>query len=143
MSELPPEREHDGDKLIRLSIEEARREGEPITDQAARLIAGELHGGQATAMYSLASCGAIQLSPLLREVVLDWEDPNIDEAVKPWLRAISEYGAHHGDRGPVEGWFRLTSDEAVKAALSMHEQLGHLAVNETLRVPVENTDDDE
>ena len=126
MSEYLPEPETDEERLIRLSIDNAAELDLPITDQAVRLIAGLIHGGQATAMYSLASCGAINMHGLEREVVLDYNDPSTVEPQISWLAAIAGYAGAHGDRGPVEGWYRLTTDAAVAERLQMFDELGDL-----------------
>jgi hypothetical protein len=47
------------DHLIHNRITEALREDRPIDHATARCIAAQLHGGQASALYALASSGAL------------------------------------------------------------------------------------
>lgn len=47
------------DDYLREAIERANKGGLQITDAVARVIASQLHEGQATALYSLASTGAV------------------------------------------------------------------------------------
>ena len=79
----------------------------PIPDAAARMIASQYHGGQATALYSLASCGAIDLRGLHAEYVPLYADPNTQLEDLEKLDHLGLYFMEHGDRGPVEGWSEL------------------------------------
>lgn len=45
--------------IIHTGIEAAEEEQREIDDRTARYIASQLHGGQGSALYSLASCGVI------------------------------------------------------------------------------------
>src|SRR5215470_19542701 len=66
---MPPQNTHQeqhqqhqetGDqRVIREGIERALRDGTEIDDRTARCIAAQLHGGQSSALYSLASTGII------------------------------------------------------------------------------------
>jgi hypothetical protein len=50
---------HTDDQLIHFHITEALREDRPIDDATARTVASQLHGGQASPLYALASSGAL------------------------------------------------------------------------------------
>lgn len=110
--------ESNEDRLIRLSIEDAQAEERPITHQAARLIAGRIHGGQRSAVYELASSGAIDVNGIMRELVLNHM---LVPALEPMYYAVARYVNHHGKRGRVEGWHELTTDEAIETALRVLE----------------------
>lgn len=95
------EREAWDERVIREGIEAAVREGRSIDDRTARYIASQLHGGQASALYALASSGAVWpevIEELGRE--LD-EQP---ASVRAWNDSLAAYCALRGDRGPVDGW---------------------------------------
>ncbi len=88
-------------ELVNAMIAEAERDHRPIAHPAARAIAALLHEGQTTAMYSLASCGAIS-DDLSAELGRDLTNP--DEEIRRWARALCAYADHHGTRSAVEGW---------------------------------------
>ncbi|MEV3856095.1 hypothetical protein AB0J38_17440 [Streptomyces sp. NPDC050095] len=86
---------------------------EIISDLDARKIASEWHGGQATALYSLTSCGAI-LPGLVGEIdrelwfcLLDGDVTDDDRDGARQLGKLRDYAQHHGERGPVDGWSEL------------------------------------
>lgn len=89
------------ERLIREGIEEAVRDGRPIDDRTARYIAGQLHGGQASALYALASSGAVQ-AEVFGE--MDRERPQQPAQVRIWLASLTVYCAFRGESGPVAGW---------------------------------------
>lgn len=101
-----PERLTDSD-LIAQAIERARSAGEVIPDAAARVIASQLHGGQFSAMYGLASCGAIDQEKLSNEYEADYTDPATPEDVKGWIDALRAYVGSREDSEPVQGWNRI------------------------------------
>jgi hypothetical protein len=78
-----------------------------VPDAAARMIASQFHGGQASALYSLASCGAIDMERLRDEYTTIYSDPNTPEADKRKLDHLGTYLLEHGGRGPVDGWSQL------------------------------------
>jgi uncharacterized protein (DUF2342 family) len=90
------------EELIRYGITEALREGRPIDDATARVIAAQLHGGQTSALCSLATTGAI-VEGLEAELFAD----DLPVEVEPWTTALEEYLAAREHRGPVEGWSNL------------------------------------
>jgi hypothetical protein len=100
-------------RFIRLSIERAEATDRPITDEACRIIAGQLHGGAVTSMYSLASCGAIDQAGLSREIAIDVSNVYTADELVLLYEHIWRYAAVHGNRGPVKGWSQLTHDERI------------------------------
>lgn len=106
MSELGPEQSRD-DTYIAEACRLAEEAQGIISDTAARMIASQFHGGQASAMYSLASTGAINMGGLKPELTQTYvENTDFpDEASK--LEYLAIYLLHHGDRGPVDGWHTL------------------------------------
>ena len=92
--------------VIAAGIWEARAEDREIADDIARRIAAQLHSGQATALYSLASTGAIDSGRLRRELIEAYE-LHPPEQVRDWIDYLGTYALHAGDRGPVEGWSEL------------------------------------
>jgi hypothetical protein len=95
------------DAYLERVMEEAEANDTVITPTAARMIASQFHGGQASALYSLASCGAIDLERLHTEYFLMYGDPQTPEADKRKLDHLGIYFLEHGDRGPVSGWAQL------------------------------------
>ena len=79
------------------------QQGHPITDLQARVIASAWHGGQASALYSLASCGAIRgdLESEIVSVIVETGDETEE------LAALGAYVGRAGERGPVDGWSDL------------------------------------
>jgi len=78
-----------------------------ISDAQARTIAADWHGGQASALYSLASSGAITDPAGTKfEISRDVRSLDTGRARRPLL-ALYKYVEHHGERGPVEGWAQL------------------------------------
>jgi len=112
-----PDPESNEQRFIRLSLERAQAIDQPLSDGAARIIAGQLHGGQITAMYSLASCGAIDQNGLSREIAIDVTNLDTPDELIPWYEHVWRYAEAHSDRGPVAGWFELTRDERIAELL--------------------------
>ncbi|MFD9813958.1 hypothetical protein [Streptomyces sp. NPDC059080] len=86
---------------------------EIISDLDARRIASEWHGGQATALYSLTSCGAI-LPGLGGEIdrelrfLLDGGAMTQDERDGvAELNRLKRYAQCHGERGARDEWTEL------------------------------------
>jgi acyl-coenzyme A synthetase/AMP-(fatty) acid ligase len=96
----------------------AWQQGYPISDLQARVIASQWHGGQSSALYSLASCGATVSR------ADDWEDESPTDRLlseiaqeglstlgmlpeQEELQALASYVECVGPRGPVEGWSDL------------------------------------
>jgi hypothetical protein len=84
-------------------------------DGQARRIASEWHSGQASALYSLSSCGAITpdvAGEITREM-------NTGEGGKSGdLRALLIYVTFHGPRDRQDGWADQWSDYPVRTTTS-------------------------
>lgn len=93
------------EQLIHHHITEALREDRPIDHATARCIATQLHGGQASALYALASSGAVT-DGLHRELDT-WRRDDTPVEVEPWLDALDEYLNSREDAGPIEDWHQL------------------------------------
>lgn len=102
----PPHPEHLAGEMLSIvqGIESARLEERTVDDAVARLIAGQLHTGQVSPTYSLASSGAIDLESLSSEIRFESERPETTPDMKLMYEALDAYAAEHGDRGMVEGW---------------------------------------
>lgn len=97
-----PPRPRDED-LIHFHITEALREGRAIDHATARCIAAQLHGGQASALYALASSGAV-VGGLDQE--LDWwRNADTPAEIEPWLDALDEYlDTREDNPDTIEDW---------------------------------------
>lgn len=72
-------------------ITEALEAERPITEDTARLIASQLHGGQASALYSFTSAGYIDRARIEAELEeTHREQPDNHEMLR-WSLALSEY----------------------------------------------------
>jgi antirestriction protein len=89
------------ERVIREGIDAAVSDGRAIDNRTARYIAGQLHDGQVSALYSLASCGNID--PGVYDE-LDRGRAEQPEDIRRWIAALSVYCATRADQGPVEGW---------------------------------------
>lgn len=78
--------------------------GERITDGEARVIASQWHAGQSSALYALASSGAILKDDLLRELYSEMITHDDRQSANRELAALERYVHIHGQRGPVTGW---------------------------------------
>lgn len=109
--EREPTRLTDDDReLAALQRLEASNWDDHLTDTEARLIASRRHGGQASAMYSFCSSGAIDLEELTLELRLETDialaNNEQDDALA--VEALWKYVDAKGDRPPVEGWHEST-----------------------------------
>lgn len=98
----PPATDESWDeRVIREGIEAAVTEGRPIDDRTARYIASQLHGGQSSALYVLASSGAV-----LPEVFTELDHDRVEQEadVRRWIACLTLYCASRVDVGPVRGW---------------------------------------
>ncbi|ETT24270.1 hypothetical protein RAJCM14343_4762 [Rhodococcus aetherivorans] len=103
---FPDKHEHhwtDAD-LIDHELEAASEEERDISDAAARVIASQWHGGQASDLYSFVSTGEISdgIQIELAREIADAEEPDRDH-----LAALSRYLMNREDTGAVEGWSDL------------------------------------
>lgn len=91
-------------ELIDQEIQRVSSEYGPISHQGARVIASQLHDGQRTAMYALASSGAVNKNQLGNEINHVFQAEGTTPQMKKWLGALYEYVEAVGDREPVPGW---------------------------------------
>jgi hypothetical protein len=96
------------ERIIREAADRYRH-GPSITDLQARVVASAWHGGQSSALYSLASTGAIRtdLGDEIRACIghVPMQDGmSTDEAA---LHALRLYVENIGERGYVAGWSDL------------------------------------
>jgi hypothetical protein len=94
------------EQLIHLGITEALREERAINHATARAIASQLHGGQASPLYALASSGAMVEG--LQDDLDTWRREDTPVELEPWLDALDEYLDNRAEEpGPIEGWSQL------------------------------------
>jgi len=100
-----------GDELtIQLGIEAARAEDREVTDTVARAIATQLHDGQGSALYSLASTGGLEHERLEAELHELHQSQN--PRTLAWASVLGTYALHREHRGPVDGWHDLWPDQS-------------------------------
>jgi antirestriction protein len=121
--ELNNAESHD-ERLIREGIEAAGAEEREIDDCTARSIAAQLHDGQRSALYALASTGAILEDDVYRELYADLESQM--PQVQQWVEALRTYCLHRGSIGPVAGWAERHAEEEQER--QRRSLLGSLAV---------------
>lgn len=92
------------ERVISEAVERALG-GNLITPLQARVIASQWHSGQVSALYSLASCGAIR-EDCAEEVSRELRVAGHDDAAV--LAALLLYVVSRGVRGPVTGWANLS-----------------------------------
>lgn len=83
-----------------------------ISDGQARRIASEWHGGMSSALYSLASSGAIDLDRVRDEISRELWKLDVGE-VRRELLALDKYVRTAGARPAQSGWSRLWDDSPV------------------------------
>lgn len=96
------------DYLIDCGIEEADQDERLLDDATVRRAAAQLHGGQFSAMYSLASCGAVDHERLEGELRRDAELFKDDERMQRICQHLGSYIEVNAGRGPVSDWHTLT-----------------------------------
>jgi antirestriction protein len=118
--------------VIREGIEAARAEQREIDDRTARLIAGQLHGGQTSALYSLTSSGAIDEARISQELAEEYarQTPRVRE----WIDWLSTYYLSRPDKGPVEGWVDRTEEQGRRDLLARIEAAAEDAGSEDRRL---------
>lgn len=89
----------------------------PLDDATARLIAAQLHDGQASAMYSFASCGAIDIQRLMPELTgTELAAKAVEDGqTTRWAHALMGYIMGYGNRGAVKDWHLLTAEQQQQA----------------------------
>lgn len=108
--EVPPSDEQQSldAYLIGQGIEAAVAEGRPIDNRTARYIAAQLHGGQTSALYALASSGAIT-DRVMGELV---DERTVQSpAVQTWIDALITYCAQRADHDPIPDWVEQAQAE--------------------------------
>lgn len=112
--------------VLASAIHEAQQAGEIISDEAARVIAASLHGGQNSAMYSLASNGSLNMGALRDELDQLWQDESLDPEIKDWIAALDAYVSGRPDKGIVDRWhkkwLRPEANEVEQQTLDASEQ---------------------
>jgi antirestriction protein len=98
---VPPHQETGDERVIREGIERALQGGTEIDDRTARSIASQLHEGQASALYSLASSGTIA-EEVHAELTRDFDQQ--PEQVRNWINWLGTYCLNREWKGPVTGW---------------------------------------
>jgi hypothetical protein len=105
--------------------ETAQADEHEIDDRIARYVALQLHSGQGSALYSLASCGAIDEERIGAELAEAYEQQ--PEPVRVWIDRLVTYFLHREDKGPVAelnelpswiGWVRNANVRHVLMKLS-------------------------
>lgn len=87
---LPEAPEPWDERAIRTGIESVILDDRPIDNRTARYIAGQLHGGQGSALYALASNGEIT-DRVMTELV---EERAVQSSgVQEWIDALIAYCA--------------------------------------------------
>lgn len=83
-----------------------------ISDGQARRIASDWHGGMSSALYSLASSGAVDLDRARDEISRELRNLDVGE-IRRELLALDKYVRTAGERTAVAEWFRLWDDSPV------------------------------
>jgi hypothetical protein len=83
-----------------------------ISDGQARRIASDWHGGMSSALYSLASSGAIALGRVRDEISRELRQLDVGE-VRRELLALDKYVRTAGERPTQTGWSRLWDSSPV------------------------------
>ncbi len=104
------------EQVIRQGIERALRDGTEIDNRTARYIASQLHEGQTSALYSLASTGAIA-EEIHNELTRDFDQQS--NQVQWWINWLGTYCLNREDTGPVAGWMETA------AAIDWAEAVAH------------------
>jgi hypothetical protein len=83
-----------------------------ISDGQVRRIAADWHGGMSSALYSLASSGAIDVERVRGEISRELRQLDVGE-VRRELLALDKYVRTAGTRPAQAGWFRLWDNSPV------------------------------
>jgi hypothetical protein len=83
-----------------------------ISDGQARRITSEWHGGMSSALYSLASSGAVDLDRARDEISRELLSLDVGE-VRRELLALDKYVRTAGERTAVAEWFHSWDDSPV------------------------------
>lgn len=83
-----------------------------ISDGQARRIASNWHSGMSSALYSLASSGAVDLDRVRNEISRELRKLDVGK-VRRELLALDKYARTAGARPAQSGWSRLWDDSPV------------------------------
>ncbi|WP_163513576.1 antirestriction protein ArdA [Fodinicola acaciae] len=103
LTAIPPDEGYD-ERVIREGIGRALRDSNEIDDRTARYIASQLHEGQASAMYSLASTGAIS-EAIHNELTAGYDD--LEPRVQWWVNWLGAYCLNRPSKAAVADWVEL------------------------------------
>lgn len=95
------------EELIYQELARAAEAGDGISDAGARVIASQFHDGQTSALYSLASTGALDRDELERELATNRREYHDNPRVLAWLDALDAYVTHRDESETVAGWSDL------------------------------------
>jgi hypothetical protein len=109
LSPIPPEGDSWDEWVITRGIAAALRDNRDLDDRTAHYIAAQLHEGQASALYSLASTGAIDEPRVHVELTYRFYDQT--EQVQAWINWLGDYCLHREDKGPVDGWHEKVAEQ--------------------------------
>jgi antirestriction protein len=126
----PQNQESPDEQVIRQGIEQALREATEINDRTARSIASQLHEGQPSALYSLASTGAIA-ETLSDELTRDFDQQ--PDQVQNWITWLESYCRNREDKGPVPDWAEPAAaiDRAEEEAQAPQDLMHHISAAST------------
>lgn len=108
MNHEPREHRLSDDELVAREIAKAIREQRPVSDAGARVISSMIHEGQESALYSLASSGAI-VDGLADELERDYNraDRNDQNEIRTWVVQLMDYIGGRETTDPIDGWSQL------------------------------------
>jgi hypothetical protein len=104
---------------------EAERDFRNVDDVAAKLMAGMLHSGQASPLYSLSSSGAVDYEGINAETRQDYHKPTTPDWMRKWMDNLCTYAIEHDGRGMQPGWSELSRDDVIE------RRLGELGISAT------------
>ncbi|MCA1607074.1 MAG: hypothetical protein LC775_16750, partial [Acidobacteria bacterium] len=115
------------EQCIQRGIADALNEGRSINDETARRIAAQLHSGQDSALYALASSGSLD-ERLERELLESVQDLPVTR--DSWIDALLDYANTRGeDRSPREGWGEVTGQEFGQFTLPADQTVEQMRVD--------------
>ena len=99
------------DLHIEADVAHAEMTRSQLSTWTAARIASQLHDGQWSAMYELASSGSIDFDRLIPEIAATIRDPHLDSAAKNWAIQLVKWLATKDQmRRPAAGWRERTAD---------------------------------
>lgn len=129
------EQPSDADR-IEAGIVRAQESASFIDDATARVIASQLHDGQASALYAFASTGAIDIERMDAELKATYEAfDGVDPRVQQWAVELATYAFRRPEHGAVEGWSRQwpsMNDGLSDLQRSVQTKFAHLSDRELI-----------